>query len=280
MGPKADGGEAFPPLALALVRMMGATVAFSIFAEVTRRRGAGDPLAVRLTASDHARLFGLSLLGVTINQTLFLLGLRQTTSVTAALLSVAIPVFTAGLSVLLGHERLSLRIALGLGCAACGVLTLTGVARPDAGAILVALNSLSYSLYLVLSRRTLARLGVFRTLAWLFFWGVVALAPFGTGPLVEALRTASPRALALVVFVIAVPTVLAYLANAWALVRSTPGLVTVYIFLQPLLAALLAYAQLGQTLKPRLFLAASLIVPGVLLAALRGPVRAVRAPER
>ncbi len=279
MAPVDHGGEAFPPVALTLVRMIGASFAFTIFSALDGRRAlvkenrAREPLVLR----DHLTLVGLSLLGVTINQTLFLLGLTRTSSVTATLLSVAIPVFTAGLSVLLGQERLSLRIALGLGCAAAGVVTLTGVARPDLGAILVTLNSLSYSLYLVLSRKTLARLGVFRTLSWLFLWGVVALAPFGTVPLVHALGAASSRALFLVAFIVLVPTILAYLCNAWALVRSTPALVTSYIFLQPPLAAILAYVQLGQTLSPKLLVAAPLIVIGVLLAAYRGRARVVPA---
>ena len=80
-----------------------------------------------------------------------------------------------------------------------------------------------------------------------------------------------------VVFFIAVPTVVAYLLNAWAIARASPSLVTVYIYLQPLIAALLQWVQLGERLTARALGASVLIVAGVGVVASR---RAVSAPAR
>ena len=59
-----------------------------------------------------------------------------------------------------------------------------------------------------------------------------------------------------------------------ALGRSGPTLVTIYIYMQPVIAALLAWAQLGQPLTPRLVTAAAFIVAGVAIVVSR-PITAL-----
>jgi drug/metabolite transporter (DMT)-like permease len=269
MMPRALGGEAIPPVALAMSRMIGALVFFQIAVRVTRK-------LTPTTWLDHAKLAGLSVLGIALNQTLFLLGLKTTSPVSAALLSVTIPIFTAALAVLVRQERASVRLVLGLAIAVCGVLWLTGVTSVDRGAVLVALNSLCYAAYLVIAGPMIRRLGAFTVVAWIFVWGALAFAPFGLPALVHAVPDLTTRGYWLLGYIVAVPTIVAYSANAWALGRSTPTLVTVYIFLQPLLAAWLAWVQLGQSVTPRIGVAALLIVAGVLVVATRArePFRA------
>ena len=75
-----------------------------------------------------------------------------------------------------------------------------------------------------------------------------------------------------VVYILAVPTIVAYLLNAWALGRSSATMVTVYIYLQPLIAAVLAWAQLGYGISRRAWLAAELILLGLGVVASRQPV--------
>src|SRR6202011_5787616 len=123
--------------------------------------------------------------------------------------------------------------------ALCGVLWLTGVRSLDWGAVVIALNCLAYSLYLVFSLRIIRRLGAMTVITWLFTWGALLFTPLGARALAAGCLSWSPRAWLLVAFVVALPTVVAYIANAWALGRSTPTLVTIYIYLQPLLTALL-----------------------------------------
>ena len=79
----------------------------------------------------------------------------------------------------------------------------------------------------------------------------------------------TPRAWGLLAYIVAMPTIVAYLCNAWALERSTPTLVSVYIYVQPVLAALLAWLQLGSTVSERLALAAVVIAAGVTVVATR-----------
>jgi drug/metabolite transporter (DMT)-like permease len=264
MLPLADGGGGVTPVALTMARMVGAAVFFQVLTGAIWRR-----TRVPTTAREQAALAGLALLGIVLNQSLFLIGLRLTSAFSAALLGVTIPVFTAALAILFRQERANARTALGLALAVAGVVWLIGIHAVDPGAIIIALNCLSYSFYIILSRRLIQRLGALTVITWLFTWGAILFAPFGARSLAEAAPGFTSRAWVLVAFVVLVPTIIAYVANAWALGRSSATLVTIYIYMQPLIAALLAWVQLGQGLSERMIVATALIFAGVTIVATR-----------
>jgi drug/metabolite transporter (DMT)-like permease len=265
----AHGGGGVDPWALAMARMLGATTFFVVFTRVTG-------VLVRTTTRDKLALAGLSVLGITVNQTLFLVGLRHTSSTAAALLSVTIPVFTAAIAVATRVERMSIPLAGGLGLAVTGVLWLTGVRNIDLGAAIVSVNSLCYSSYLVLSRGIIRRLGALTVVTWIFVFGALSFLPFGLPALVTNVPHWNVLAVELVGYIVVVPTIVAYIANAWALGRSTPTLVTIYVSSQPLIAAILGWIQLGQPLTQRLVVAAAFILAGVALVVTRPVTVAAR----
>lgn len=257
MMPRAQGGEGIVPEALAMTRMLGGAL---FFQAIVRARG---EQGVAMSRADHVRLAGLSIIGIALNQTLFLMGLRWTTPFSGSLLAATIPVFAAAIAVAFGKEKLSWRTVTGLALALLGVLSLIGNGSLDRGAILVALNSLSYASYVVLSRDVILRVGALRAVAWIFTYAALLFVPFGMRPMIAQLPTLTPRGWALALYILAMPTIVAYLLNAWALARSSATMVTVYIYLQPLLAALLAWAQLGLGISRRAWLAAALILLGL-----------------
>jgi drug/metabolite transporter (DMT)-like permease len=274
MMPRAAGGEEIFPEALAMIRMLGGALFFQAIARVRATQG------VAIGRADHVRLAGLSIIGIALNQTLFLLGLRWTTPFSASILGATIPIFAAALAVLFGKERLSWRTVLGLSLALLGALSLVGHGSLDRGAILVALNSLSYAAYVVLSRDVVLRVGPLRSIAWIFTYAALLFAPFGLRPLLVQLPALTPRGWGFTLYILALPTITAYLLNAWALARSSATLVTVYIYLQPVLAALLAWAQLGYGVSSRAGLAAVLILAGLSVVASRRPVPPPSAEQR
>jgi drug/metabolite transporter (DMT)-like permease len=271
MLPRSQGGEEIFPEALAMIRMLGGALFFQ--AIVRARAAQGAPIS----RADHLRLAGLSIIGIALNQTLFLMGLRWTSPFSTSLLGATIPVFAAGLAVLFGKETLRLRTVVGLALAMAGVLSLIGIGSIDRGAILVALNSLSYAAYVVLSRDVVVRVGALRAVAWVFTYAAIIFAPFGMRAMITQLPVLTGRGWMFALYILAVPTIVAYLLNAWALGRSSATMVTVYIYLQPLLAALLAWAQLGQGITKRAWLASALILLGLRVVASRQPV--TRAPN-
>ncbi len=252
------------PLALAGARVVGGAAVFGLLAALRR---APRPRGAR----ELGRLALLSALGIVINQALFLMGLQRTSPLAATLLVATIPIFTLLFARALGREALTARSVGGVGLAAFGVLGLTGFALPSAGDALVLANAASYALYLVLAKPTIARLGPLAVIAWVFGFGAVGLAPLALPSLVAEAPSWSAGAWALVGWIVCVPTIVAYGLNTFALGKATPGLVTVYIYLQPIAVVLLAWAQLGTQPDPSALLAGLCILAGVTLVARRPP---------
>jgi drug/metabolite transporter (DMT)-like permease len=261
--------RALPSTALVAFRVCGAAIAFLIL----QRMFAGFQ---RIRKEDYARLALYSLLGVVLNQLLFVKGLSLTTVINATLLGTTIPVFTLLVSILLGYDRVSWRKALGILLAASGVVYLVDPWRADfsgsttLGNLLIVANSISYGAYIAISKDILKRYGALTVITWIFIFGTVATLPVGALTLSEtALATAGAGVWLAVVYIIIFPTVGAYYLNAWALQRVAPSTVAVYIYLQPLIAFALAPLILGERWNSRTWLASALIFAGVAAATWR-----------
>jgi drug/metabolite transporter (DMT)-like permease len=267
--------EEVPPLTLVIVRVaLGASalLAFLRLAAVGRRDGLSVPVSLR---RDGPRLVLLAILGVVVNQALFFMGLARTTPVHATLIQQTISPMTLALSLALGRERFSVGRVAGIGLAFAGAVSLVARGGLDlgsdqlAGDALIFLNAASYAVFLVLSPGTMVRLGSLTVSAAMFAIGTVLLIPISL-PTVLATDFAaiSARAWAGIAFIVAFPTILAYLLSAWALARAAPSLVSAYIFVQPFVAVGLDAAVRGTRLGLDTIVPGALILAGVAVAAI------------
>jgi drug/metabolite transporter (DMT)-like permease len=229
--------------------------------------------AVPIGTGDLARLALYSLFGVALNQICFIEGLARTTASHSALINTTIPVATLAFAVLLGKEKLRRAQAGGIVLALAGVLILLRLDDLDvdaawfAGDLLTLLNAASFSLFLVLSRDTIRRVGSLPATAGILCFGSFAVASYG-GPAAARADFASWPAMTWLIaaFIVLFPTVLAYFLNYWALARVDSSEVALFIYLQPVLAAGLSVAWLGEQVGVRLVVSSSLVFLGVLLA--------------
>jgi drug/metabolite transporter (DMT)-like permease len=262
MGPS----HGITPAALAMLRIAG-TAAFFLAAHLVMRTP-----RVRAWA-DVARLVGLSLAGVVVNQALFLSGLSLTSPVSATLLVATIPVFAALVAAVTGRDRLGTRAVAGIALALLGMVVLSRFALPHRGDLLVVANAFSYALYVVFAKGMLERYGTVTVIGWVFGLGALLFAPVGAAALWREAPLWPASTVGLAAFIVLVPTLLAYGLNAWALRRASPTLVAVYIYLQPLVVVVLAWLQLGERLTLHTALGGLLILGGVGVVALRRSVR-------
>lgn len=223
-----------------------------------------------------------SLLGVVVNQLLFVKGLSLTTAINATLLTTTIPVFTLVVSIALGDDRPSLRHILGIALAAAGVIYLVDPWRANFSAattfgnILLVINSLSYGAYIAVSRDLFRRYGALNVITWIFLIGALITLPIaGYAWSTDGLQDVSAKMWLAVIYIILVPTVCAYYLNSWAITRVSPSIVAIYIYLQPLLAFGLAPVVLGESLNSRTIVACVLIFSGVGVVTLLSGSRAV-----
>jgi drug/metabolite transporter (DMT)-like permease len=232
--------------------------------------------------SDYLRFILYSLLGVVLNQLLFVKGLAMTTVVNATLLSTTIPVFALLVSIALGFDRLTITKVFGVSLAAAGVIYLIDPARADLsgpttlGNLLIIANSVCYAAYIAISRDMFKRYGALTVITWVFLFGNIITLPLGfyTSRGMDLLALDHSIWIA-VVYIILVPTVGAYYLNAWALARVAPSTVAVYIYLQPLIAAALAPLIIGEHWNPRTWVAMVLIFSGVFVVTRRERSRAI-----
>ena len=264
-----------PSTGLVAFRVAGATLAFLILRRLTTR-----PRITR--RSDYARLALYSLLGVVLNQFLYVKGLALSTVINATILSTTIPIAALLVSVMSGRERPAPRVFVGMLIAACGVVYLVNPTHADfsratmIGNLLLILITLAYGAYIAISQDVIKRYGALTVITWVFLFGCIATLPIGGYYLMQTpLTHFSARLWFAIAYIILVPTVGAYYLNAWALGRVAPSTVAIYIYLQPLIAFAFAPLLLGEHLNSRTWVAALLIFAGVALVTLVSRSRTV-----
>ncbi|MCA1814273.1 MAG: DMT family transporter [Halobacteriales archaeon] len=230
----------------------------------------------RIARKDWPFVAVLSMLGVAFNQLFFLVGLGMTTAVEATVIITTIPVFTLAVGLLWKREAWSARKGLGMAVAFAGVVLLVGASalefgsRTFLGDLLIALNALCYSIYLVASRPVLKRIPPLTLTAGTFAIAALLMLPLGLYGLGEV-APGKPDALGLaaMAYIILGPTVFTYFAVSYALVRIPASTVASFIYIQPLVGVLLGVLFLHEPLTPRILGAAGLIVVGVALCTLQ-----------
>jgi drug/metabolite transporter (DMT)-like permease len=265
------GMRELTPLTFAWLRVAGAAIVLQVVAR-------NEP---KLARDDAWRVALFSLLGVVINQTLFLSGLARTSVQVAAILITTIPVFALAAAIVARQERATARRVGGIVIAGIGALLvvaaegLHGTSRSFLGALMVIGNCMSFSLYLVVSKPAMARLSARRVVERMFTFGTLMMLPIAALSLLhEPWGAITTRAWLALGIVIAGPTVGAYLLNAWALRYADSSLVAAYTYLQPVIATLLGALFLGEAIRHTVVLAGVLIVGGVALASSRSTMEA------
>lgn len=242
----------FPAGGLMLARVVGAA---GVLVAVNAIRG-GPWVTDR---RDLLALAGLGTLGIALNQTLFIFGLRHTTAINATILVTTVPVFTVFGSVLLGREPPSAAKLAGITLAGLGALWLVGPDRialdPDTalGNGLIVIGMMCYAAYFIGSKPLLRRMDALTATTYVMVFGMLGVLPVG----IASLKGFDPSAVrpaiwAGVAYIVIFPTIVTYLLNLWALRRATPNVVAVYIYLQPVMTAAIAPLLLdGERLTPR-----------------------------
>jgi drug/metabolite transporter (DMT)-like permease len=258
-----------PSVALVGFRVAGAALTLLVLARLSGT-------FQMIETGDWPLVIVSSLLGLVFNQLLFTKGLSLTTAINATLLSTTIPVSTLLVGVVLGTDRATLRRLLGIALAAAGVIYLIGPGRADfssgtrTGDALIVSNSLCYGAYIAVSKNLMKRYNALTVITWIFILGCVITIPAAAISLAHvSLGTISGRVWLAILYIIVLPTAGAYYLNGWALARVPPSTVAVYVYLQPLIAFVIAPIILGESLSFHAVIASLLIFAGVLVVTRR-----------
>ena len=231
----------------------------------------------KVKLKDVFRLAICGLFGVAINQLFFFEGLNLTTPINASIVMTVNPILVIFMSFLIIKEEINLRkilgILLGLWGAAILILNAGGVdfsSDHQTGNLFVFINATSYGLYLVLVKPLLQKYHFITVLFYVFGFGLLYVFPFGYSDLLDVKWEGIPFNIYLQIgFVVFCTTFLAYLFNSFALKKLNPTTVSIYIYLQPILAAIFAVFWGADSLDNQKVIAGGLVFLGVYLVSSR-----------
>lgn len=228
-------------LALTYFRMLGATIAFWIASLFVKRE--------KLTIKDFVILFFASLFGIVINQTSFIVGLKTTSPIDASLIITLTPIITMLISAAYLKEPITSKKIIGvlIGCLGAVILIFSSKylnvsgTRSWLGNSLCFLSSLAYACYLVFFRDFIKTKHPITLMKWMFLFSAILLLPIGI-PKISAvdLRSINNLLGVEIIYVVLMATFLTYLLIPIGQKHLRPTTLTMYNYLQPIIAAILA----------------------------------------
>jgi drug/metabolite transporter (DMT)-like permease len=203
----------------------------------------------------------------------FNIGLQYTEASRGAVMLATMPIWSALLGRMAG-ERLVGRQVAGVVLSVVGIglafvepgRAVGGDAMRLVGDGLLLLTGLLGALYGLVAKRILAVDNPAAVTTYAMLFGTVLLLPIAVAEgLVPAVARLNWQLLGLVVFLGVLGGAAAFFLWTWALSRITPTQVAVYVNLNPIVAALLGIALLGERRSPMFLLGFVAVVTGVLL---------------
>jgi len=224
--------------------------------------------------SDLWPLFVSAVFGVAGNMLLFFKGLSITSPINASILMLNTPIFVLVFAAIILKEKLSVNKVLGIFIAALGALLLMSGGNFHFnqetvwGDVFVTLNAIIYAFYLVYAKQLMVKYHPLTVTLYAFFFGFFLVLPFGLNQALEIDFANLPLNIwGAIAFVTIGATFLTYVLNAYALKHASSSLVGSYIYLQPVLATLIAVISGKDFLSIEKFVSMLIVFAGVFLAA-------------
>lgn len=259
------------PFAFILMRVSVAAVLIFIFHSLFIKQKISDWKDIR-------KLCISALFGVAFNMLLFFKGLAITTPINGSVLMMNTPIFVVVFAALYLKEKIVAQKIIGILLAALGAVLLMGgsnfnfSATTVWGDLMVTANAIIYAFYLVYAKSLMQKYHPLTVTMWSFMFGWLVVLPFGAGEFMQIqFDTFTPKIWLFVAFVTVGSTFLTYVLNAYALRKASSSLVGSYIYLQPVLATLIAIFSGKDQLTIEKFMYILIIFAGVFLVSWKKP---------
>lgn len=254
------------PYAFILLRVAGATAIFWFLGLFIKSQ--------KIDKGDFKKILLASFFGVALNMLSFFKGLSLTTPISASVMMVTTPIMVLIFSSFLLKEKILKRKIIGVIIGLIGTIILIVYGNSDEenasnralGNFLVFVNATSYGLYLVLVRNLIRKYNPFVFIKWFYLFGLIFILPFSIVEFNEISWATMPTSIVLKVgFVIIFTTCITYLFNLYGLTKLKPTTVSVFVYLQPVIATIYALFAGSDSLSIIKIFATIIIFSGVYL---------------
>lgn len=223
---------------------------------------------------DRLMFIGAALTGLLFNQCCFTIGLSITSPINASIVTTSMPIFAMILAALILREPITGKKALGvlMGCSGALILILSSAAHADArvgdirGDLLCLFAQFSFALYLSLFNPLIKRYNVFTVNKYMFSWATLMLLPLSSYHVYGVISQPIPLLTWIEVgYVVVCGTCFCYILTMIGQRTLRPTVVSVYNYVQPIVAVAASLIMGISTMKLTHVLAVVLVFSGVWL---------------
>jgi len=230
-----------PPLSLTTFRFFGAAVAFWIVSLFTKKE--------HVKHQDLLMLFFASLFGIVLNQGTFIFGLSLTSPIDASIVTTMAPIVTMIVAAIVLKEPVTGKKVLGIFVGAIGALLLIITSQSATGGksgsiwgdMLCLTAQLSFAIYLTVFKDLIQRYSSVTIMKWMFVYASMCFIPFSYSDVASINFSAVPlKVYGEISFVVLAATFLAYLFVMTGQKVLRPTIVSMYNYVQPIVASFVA----------------------------------------
>lgn len=223
---------------------------------------------------DRLMFIGAALTGLLFNQCCFTIGQSITSPINASIVTTSMPIFAMILAALILREPITGKKALGvlMGCSGALILILSSAAHADArvgdirGDLLCLFAQFSFALYLSLFNPLIKRYNVFTVNKYMFSWATLMLLPLSSYHVYGVISQPIPLLTWIEVgYVVVCGTFFCYILTMIGQRTLRPTVVSVYNYVQPIVAVAASLIMGISTMKLTHVLAVVLVFSGVWL---------------
>jgi len=251
-------------LTMVTFRVVGACLLFLVTSLFTPKE--------QVPLRDKLMFIGAALFGLVCNQCCYTMGLSITSPINASIVTTSMPIFAMLLAAVILKEPITGKKALGvlMGCSGALILILTSAAHASdkvgdiRGDLLCLFAQFSFALYLSLFNPLIRRYNVFTINKYMFSWATLMLLPFTFTHVTEVVSKPIPASTWWeAAYVVVVGTYLSYILTMIGQRTLRPTVVSVYNYVQPIIAVVASLLMGVGVLKPSHALAVILVFSGV-----------------
>ena len=229
----------------------------------------------KVDKKDLPRIFAASVLGFFLTQITFLSGISSITPMDCSIIGALTPIYTMFVAAWALKEPITLKKAGGVLLSFCGIIFLifnsvkasggATVTKPE-GVVLIILNGLCFSLYLGMFKPLIAKYKPVTFMKWIFLFSTILSVPLAGKEVLNLNYQALPLSYVLgLSFLILFATFTAYFLLPVGQKRIRPTLVSMYSYVQPIIAIAISIFLGMDTLSWQKILAALMVFGGVVV---------------
>jgi drug/metabolite transporter (DMT)-like permease len=229
----------------------------------------------KVDRKDYIKIFAASMLGFLTCQVTFLVGIPHITPLDCSVLTAMAPIYTMAVAAIAIKEPITFKKSLGVAISFAGIiyLIISRVSTPGGlaestpfGIFMIVLNSLSFSMYLGIFKPLIAKYSAVTFMKWIFLFSAIVATPLSLKGLINVDWAGIPaKQYAELAYLIVCATFVTYFLIPLAQKRIRPTIVSMYSYVQPIIAIAISIAIGMDTLTWQKTLATALVFFGLII---------------